>query len=238
MMVTDWEKYKDSAEQLVQMGRYPEAENFWMLAVKAADDFHENDPRTTYTLDRLGDCFIKQQRYAEAEQVFTMALEIRKAVLGPTHLDVGKSLSQIVDLMQIEQKYTEAEPLQLEILSIYEVNFGAEHPGVATIVLNLAQFYHGLKRYNEAELFYKRALAIKQKLYGYRSPEVKGLTEKYAAMLQECDRGQEADSLVEEVSGTASGVWRAINAKREEEVESKGDKMKRSGFFERFKKDR
>ncbi|MCC6978309.1 MAG: tetratricopeptide repeat protein [Candidatus Melainabacteria bacterium] len=238
MMVTEWEKYKDSAEQLVQMGRYSEAENFWMLAVKAADDFQANDPRTTYTLDRLGDCFIKQQRFAEAEQVFGMALEIRKQVLGHTHLDVGKSLSQIVDLMQIEGKHNEAEPLQLEILSIYEVNFGAEHPGVATIVLNLAQFYHGLKRYNEAELFYKRALAIKQKLYGYRSPEVKGLTEKYAAMLQECDRAQEAESLVEEVQGTASGVWRAINAKREEEVKSKGDKMKRSGFFDRFKKDR
>ena len=57
-------------------------------------------------------------------------------------------------------------------------------------------------------------------------------------MLNECDRAQEAESLVEEVSGTASGVWRAINAKREEEVKSRGDKMKRSGFFDRFKKDR
>lgn len=238
MMVTEWEKYKDSAEQLVQMGRYAEAENFWMLAVKASDEFGENDPRTTYTLDRLGDCFIKQQRYAEAEQVLYMALEIRKKVLGHTHLDVGKSLSHIVDLMQMEGKYMEAEPLQLEILAIYEVNFGAEHPGVATIVLNLALFYHGLKRYNEAELFYKRSLAIKQKLYGYRSPEVKGLTEKYAQMLQECDRNAEADELFEETQGTASGVWRAINAKREEESKSGADKMKRSGFFERFKKEK
>lgn len=232
-MTTEWEKYKDSAEQLVQTGRFAEAENFWMLAVKAADAFGEQDPRTTYTLDRLADCFLKQNRFAEAEQVYRLSLDIRKKLLGVNHLDVAKSLSHVADLYQMQGRNAEAEPLTLEILSIYEGNFGPEHPGVATIVTNLALFYHGLKRYSDAEFFYKRALNIKQKLYGYRSPEVKGLTEKYAEMLQECERVDEAEQLFDEAQGTASGVWRAVTTKREEDA---SQKAKKSGFFDRLKK--
>jgi adhesin HecA-like repeat protein len=76
--------------------------------------------------------------YAEAEPLYTRALEIREKSLGKDHPNVAASLNNLAGLYDAQGRYDEAEPLYKRALEILEKSLGEKHPGTVTVSENLA----------------------------------------------------------------------------------------------------
>jgi tetratricopeptide (TPR) repeat protein len=92
--------------------------------------------------------------------------------LGPEHLDVATSLTNLASIYQAQGKYPEAEERYHWALAIQEKILGPEHLDVATSLTNLASIYQAQGKYPEAEEQHHRALAIKEKVLGSEHPDV------------------------------------------------------------------
>jgi Tfp pilus assembly protein PilF len=68
-----------------------------------------NHPSVATTLNNLGQVFLLQHRYAEAEPLFRRALEIREARLGKEHPDVGTTLNDYASLLRCTNRKAEAK---------------------------------------------------------------------------------------------------------------------------------
>ena len=93
-----WDTYMDAGTKAYQQGNYPEAERQFKGAVKEAEGFGPEAPRLTTSLNDLGALYRAQGKYAEAEPLLKRSLAIREKALGPDHLDVSTSLSNLAML--------------------------------------------------------------------------------------------------------------------------------------------
>jgi hypothetical protein len=82
-------------------------------------------------LDRLGELYSQQGRYMEAIFIGFRSLKIREKTLGLDHLDVAKSLDDLVQVYIMVTAYREAEPMAKRSLAIREKALGPDHPIVA-----------------------------------------------------------------------------------------------------------
>ncbi len=133
-----WQTYMCAGAKAYQQGNYPEAEKQFAAALKKAEVFEPQDPRLATSLDSLGEVYLHQRRYAEAEPLHKRALAIREKALGPEHPDFAESLNNLAELYHDQGRYADAEPLYQRALAIREKALGPEHPSVATSLNNLA----------------------------------------------------------------------------------------------------
>ena len=156
-----WKSYINAVVKAHDKGNYPEAEKHIAAAVKEAEGFGPQDPRLAASLLGLGELYLHQRRYAEAESLLKRGLAIREKALGPEHPDVAGSLNNLAALYDAQGKYTEAEPLVKRALAIAEKALGPDHPHVATALENYAALLRKTGRDNEAAKLEARAKAIR-----------------------------------------------------------------------------
>ena len=77
-----WETYMAAGDKAYHEGDYPEAVKEWVAAVKEAEGFGPQDPRLATSLNDLGEVYLLQGRYAEAEPLLKRALAIRRTRWG------------------------------------------------------------------------------------------------------------------------------------------------------------
>ena len=182
-----WEAYTQ--------GRYSDAQELLLGALKKAERFGPEDPRLAQALHRLGLVYKIRGNYAEAEASYLRALAIREKVLGATHTDVASTLNNLAALYETQGEFTKAEPLYQRALAIREKTLGPNHFDVSTVLNNLAVMYDAQGNYAEAEPLYKRALVIRERIQGPDHPEVATILENYADLLQKTNRAEEAAQL-------------------------------------------
>ena len=158
-----WENYVIAGGKAHDKGNYPEAEKHIAAAVKEAEGFGPQDPRLAASLLGLGELYLHQRRYAEAESLLKRGLAIREKALGPEHPDVAGSLNNLAALYDDQGKYAEAEPLVKRVLAIFENALGPEHPDVAASLENYAALLRETGRSAEAAKMEARAEAIRAK---------------------------------------------------------------------------
>ena len=158
-----WETYMAAATKAYQQGNYPEAEKQLEAAVKEAEGFGPQDPRLAASLLGLGELYLHQRRYAEAESLLKRGLAIREKALGPEHPDVAGSLNNLAALYDAQGRYVEAGSLYRRVLAIYEKALGPEHPSVAASLENYAALRRETGRSDEAAKMEARAEAIRAK---------------------------------------------------------------------------
>ncbi|MCZ6745048.1 MAG: tetratricopeptide repeat protein [Alphaproteobacteria bacterium] len=155
-----WENYVIAGGKAHDKGNYPEAEKHIAAAVKEAEGFGPQDPRLAASLLGLGELYLHQRRYAEAESLLKRGLAIREKALGPEHPDVAGSLNNLAALYDDQGKYAEAEPLVKRVLAIFENALGPEHPDVAASLENYAALLRETGHSAEAADMEARAKAI------------------------------------------------------------------------------
>ena len=69
-----WEDYMAAGHDAVQDNRYQEAELFFLTAVDLADYFEQDDLRRAVTLNNLGNLFVLDDRFVQAEELFHLSL--------------------------------------------------------------------------------------------------------------------------------------------------------------------
>ena len=144
-----------------QQGRYTEAEGQWKAALKEAEKFGEQDPRLATSLNNLGELYVAQFKFDEAEPLYKRSLAIREKALGLEHPDMAASLNNLALLYHAQGKYAEVEPLFKRSLAIREKALGPENSDVAISLNNLAEIYYTQSKYADAAPLFKRSLAIR-----------------------------------------------------------------------------
>ncbi len=120
----------------------------------------------------LGILYSDTQRYAEAEEAYKHALEIRErlAQTSPAAFEpnLAMSYNNLGSLYDDTQRYAEAEEAYKHALEIQERlaqnNPAAFEPDLAISYNNLGALYSDTQRYAEAEEAYKHALEIRERL--------------------------------------------------------------------------
>lgn len=203
-----WQKYSDAGSEAFKENRFDDAERYFEMAVKEAEQFGFDDDRLASSLNDLANTYnanyhyetTRAAKFKEAERLYKRALQIREKLLGPNHLEVAQTLSDLAAWSQKDFKYS--EPLNKRALEIREKALGPEHSDVAQSLYQLAEVFNHKERKSEAEPLYKRALGIWEKTPA--SDEkialcLDGLSETYLRTAREAD--------AEPYLKRALGIW-------------------------------
>lgn len=136
----------------------------------------------------------QQGAFAEAEQLYRRALEIREREEGPNHPDVATTLNNLAGLEAAQGHYEAAQPLLERALHIRQTALG-ENALTAQSLNNLALLYAAQGNGTAAEPLYQRALSILEKADRAPQGDLERVLDNYAALLHETGRDAEAEAL-------------------------------------------
>jgi predicted Ser/Thr protein kinase len=104
--------------------------------------------------------------YTEAQRQMERALELRRRVLGESHLDTLSSMGKLGEIYWFEGRFPQAEALYMRALDIGRRVRGEEHPDSLDILSGLGRVYNAEAKYPQAEALYTRALEILRRKSG------------------------------------------------------------------------
>ena len=89
-------------------------------------------------MNSLATILQSEKRYAEAEKLRRIVLEVQRSVLGPEHPSTLSTMSDLANTLSVEERYKEADALLREALAIQSRTLGPNHPDAADTKYNLA----------------------------------------------------------------------------------------------------
>lgn len=117
------------------------------------------------TLYRLGDL-------TEAEKALHEAIETRRAVLPPGHLQIAETLLNLAYLRSARGSLAEARTLYAEALEIQKGKLGPKHPTVGGTLNDLATVLVADGDFEGADRLYREAEEIARATYGPEHPDL------------------------------------------------------------------
>lgn len=195
-----WPWYNQAQEAKVQAGQLDVAERFALMAVKAADRLEEPKLRMARSLNELGEIYVLQHRYSDAEISLEKALAIRDRADSLDNPDAVTIMLNLARLYNIEGKLSFSQMQYEKLITHEKLMFGEQHPEVAKVHAELAVVYDADDKSAEAEKQYQRALAILQADARRYAKQIVPLLHSYAKLLTELKRKPEADKLEEQAS--------------------------------------
>ena len=147
-----------------------------------------------------------KQRAGLASNEETMAsylksLQIKRDILGPDHLSVGKTLNNIGSVFYLKKEYEPALSAYKDARRIMEDKLGSGHCDVGTVMSNIGDVYYATHRKEDALLHYRGALDIRWKKLGSQDPKVIRLMKQVASL----ETGQQPEKDEDDVSQRALG---------------------------------
>lgn len=144
-------------------------------------------------METMGAVYTSLGLYDQALSLLRGALEKRKALYGPKHLEVARSLDRLGEVLKLKAEYVPAQRMYREALSLRRQMLGNEHADTARSVYELADLLGRMGEFAEAEPLFRESLALQKKLTGDRSPEVAQSLEGLGLNL--FDQGKYGDSV-------------------------------------------
>jgi len=150
---------------------YEKAKFVLMRAIEESKDCSDVN-HLPNLLNYLARIYKHQQRDAEAEKFYKLALEITKQLVGENHPDIATHLNNLALFYLDRSRHSEAESLFIQALELTKSFCGEEHLDVATVQHHLADLYDIQGRYGEAEPLHLKALEIRIRSLGEEHPDV------------------------------------------------------------------
>ena len=168
------------------------AQEMFHRALNVFEGTTELDPRIATTLNNLGATHEALGEYEQAELRYRHALTMIEMIQGPDHPDVVVGLNNLASLYFSQRAFDKAEPLWQRGLSISEGFLGEAHPHLIQTLLTLGLVTQAQKKFDQAEPYYIRAIEIGKRSLGDDHPSLIPLYERYASLLRQADREEEA----------------------------------------------
>jgi Tfp pilus assembly protein PilF len=156
-----WEEYTSVGVASIGAGQYRQAEHFLKRALVKAEDLGPREQGIS--LNSLGELYRRQRRHEDAERMFTRALQIKEAGLGPNHPDVATTLTNLGLVYLAEGRDQDAAPLLERALAIQERKLSAKNPAIGRTLAALAEVYRHLGREAEAGPLEERARVFRER---------------------------------------------------------------------------
>jgi tetratricopeptide (TPR) repeat protein len=127
----------------------------------------EEHRSTLDTMNRLGDLYRYEGKYADAEALLSKSLVGLRRILGDEHPWTLGAMNNMALMREYQGKYTEAEALFSKALEGYRRVLGEEQPSTLNTTNNLADLYVDQSRFAEAAALLQRVLTV----YGKTTPD-------------------------------------------------------------------
>lgn len=184
--------------------KYDKAERMRKGALAMRETLYPETPILATTLNDLGEIYLAQGKYSEAEPVLKRALVIREKMDGQNDPDVAQTLQNLASVYLSRGNDYEAERLYRRALPIREECCEAFPPGMSrdccemtgAILDSLASLCVSHNRYAEAESLYKRVLFIREKYVGSEHPDVARSLSSLAAIYYKQAKYDDAEPLL------------------------------------------
>ncbi len=112
-------------------------------------------------LNIFGFALYRTRNIQDAEPILLQALDIRKTILGQSHIDVATSMRSLGLLYYNTGRFQKAESLFLDALEIRKKVLGEVHPDVAAMFSTLGDLYVDIGNYPKGEAFLLKASEIR-----------------------------------------------------------------------------
>ena len=129
----------------------------------------------TYLKQRSG-----QATADETMAAYLQSLQMKREILGPNHLSVGKTLNNIGSVFYLQRDFEPALKAYLQAFGIMQEQLGDGHLDVGTVLSNVGDVYFAMKNREEAKEHYRKALDIRWGALGPSDPKVVRLMEQLA----------------------------------------------------------
>jgi tetratricopeptide (TPR) repeat protein len=129
------------------------------------DRFEEHETFLS-ALSDLGVLYQHQNKFSEAEELYTRALRGMENTLGPSNISTLGLISDMGTLYSKQGKLLEAEKMYKQALRGTEEVLGPDYPLTLDIVHNIGNLYHEQGKLAEAEKMYQRALRGTEEVLG------------------------------------------------------------------------
>jgi tetratricopeptide (TPR) repeat protein len=123
-------------------------------------------------MDTMGSVYTSLGLYGAAVPLMQQALEKRRTLLGPQHLDVAQSLNNLGEALTRTSNYTESERDLRQALAIRRQQLGNNSADVAATLSSLAEVLTARGEYVQAQPLIEEALRIRRSLFGEKHPLV------------------------------------------------------------------
>ena len=131
----------------------------------------------TYLRQRAG-----QASADETMAAYLKSLQIKREILGPNHLSVGKTLNNIGSVFYLKKEYVPALKAYENALDIMSEQLGDKHLDVGTVLSNIGDVHSAMLHKWKALEFYRKALDIRWIQLGRNDPKVVRLMEQTASL--------------------------------------------------------
>jgi eukaryotic-like serine/threonine-protein kinase len=174
------------------IGEYQPALHHLTKALELYIEFAgEDDPRTIRAVHMLGRGHLLVGSYAECEPLLLEALERRRRVLGPNHVETAETTSCLGILYERTSRFEAAELLHLEALETFRT-LDESDIRVAYVMNDLGTLYNMLGRFAEAEAFLIQAIAAAEDSVGSDMPFTLRVLNNLALAWTQLGRHEEA----------------------------------------------
>lgn len=141
----------------------------------------------------LGTIHHNMRSYGRADSLLRRALELRRARLGPAHVDVAESMFQLGQTMRGRGDWQQARALLSAALATQRRALGEAHPATVETALRLSLLFN---RIDEVIEWDRRALAISRRVHGPEHPVVAESMLRLAMSLRSRGTHEEAERLL------------------------------------------
>ncbi|HWS28145.1 MAG TPA: tetratricopeptide repeat protein, partial [Xanthomonadales bacterium] len=150
-------------------------------------------PQTLYTVKALGQALHRQGRLAEAEPLYRMVYEKRKAAYGHDHRTTLNAATQLAAGLVSLQRPAEAEPILREVIAAMETRDEGRSPQFVANLNILAGALAQLDRLDEALALTERGIAIEDDI-GAPNQDTLAARSQHATLLLRLGRVAEASA--------------------------------------------
>ena len=158
---TQWRARHDAGLEALGQGRYADAVPLFRAAIREIEEFAPESYNLAYSIGALGETYVLQGDYLEAESQFRRSLGILEHILRPGDPVIAIHQHNLATVYRRLGQPEDAERLYRLSLPILERALGHEDPDVIRIVSALAAIGEERDDYEQAEEFYGRLLSTR-----------------------------------------------------------------------------
>ena len=194
----------DEVRGLIKAGKFADAASgARTLLARVEAESGADSAEAAGVLDLLAESLWRGGRAAEPETraLAERALAIKERALGPDHLELAKSLTNLGIVSKLAGDYAAARPLIERALAIREKALGPDNREVAGSLSNLGSLLRDMGEFSKARALHQRALATREKILGPDHLEVGSSLNNLAIVLTDLGDYAAARALYERTLG-------------------------------------
>jgi tetratricopeptide (TPR) repeat protein len=190
-----WQRLNKAGQADLNARKYDRAESELLAAIREARQMGGNSQEMALSRNTLGYVYLAQEKYREAEQLFTWSLSVLHK--DADQLEAAKSLNGQAIVALHAESWAKAAKLAREALAIRQRALGEEHHDVGQTLCVLATALARLGDQQEAEKMFESALKILEGDPGLRRLDLADALRDAALYYQSTAQRQTSNDLFE-----------------------------------------